>query len=61
MLKLKIFKNPLSEEHMIRMVDGDNFVDFTVKEAMDLSIGLRDALVSIQEKLNNEDTTDSKS
>lgn len=42
-------------ETKIRLVEGDNFIDFSIKEAMDLSIGLRDALIAIDKKNKEED------
>ena len=56
-MKLQILSIPhvgRPQETIIRLVDGENFIDFTVKEAMDLSLGLRDALIAIDKK-NKED------
>ena len=57
-MKIQIINRPKLNP-IVRLVDGENYIDFTMVEAMDLSIGLRDALISIDKKLNGGANDDS--
>jgi len=56
-MKLQILSIPhvsKPNETRIRLVEGDNFIDFSLKEAMDLCVGLKNALQAIHEKNKDE-------